>query len=182
MDKEINKFKEIKLSGSTIFSGKILTLEKDEVLCPSGRKSTREVIRHCNSVCIIAQVDDKIIFERQYRYPYDEVIWELPAGKVDKGEDLDKAVIRELEEESGYLAKTVTYLGKIYPSCAYTDELIHLYYTNDLIQANRHLDPNEVIDIYYLTLEEINEMVIKNEIKDAKTLCALQMFYARKKA
>ena len=178
--KEIEKFREVRIEGTTIYDGKILKLVKDKVLCPSGNISTREVIRDCLAVTILPIVGNKILFERQYRYCYDEVIWELPAGKVDKNEDITTAAIRELEEETGYKAENIEYLGEIYPSCGYTDEHIHLFLCEKLLNGKRHLDENEIIDLYYFTLEEVIEMIKRNEIKDAKTVAALTHYIIRK--
>ena len=170
------KFQEIKIDGKTIYKGKILDLEVDTVKCPNDNITKREVVRHCKAVCVLAEYENEFILERQYRYPYNEVLWELPAGKVDPGEDLVDAAIRELEEETGFHANSITYLGKMYPSCAYTDEEIYLYYATDLVKTQRCLDPNEIIDIYFKPLDEINEMIINNVIVDAKSICALHLY------
>ena len=175
------KFKEEQLESTTIYDGKILKLVKDKVLCPSGRQSTREVIRDVKAVCILAIVDNKIIMEKQYRYPYDEILLELPAGKLNKGEDKLTAAIRELEEETGYLANDMEYLGDMYPSCGYTDEHIYLYACSNLKETNRHLDVNEVIDLYYYSFEEVEEMIKNNIIKDAKTVMAYSLYLLKHK-
>ncbi len=169
-------FVEKKISSETIYKGKILDLEVDKVKCPNDNVTTREVIRHCKAVCVLAEYENEFILERQYRYPYNEVLWELPAGKVDPGEDLVHAALRELEEETGFHANSITYLGKMYPSCAYTDEEIYLYYASDLVKTHTNLDPNEIIDVYFKPLDEINEMVINNVIVDAKSICALHLY------
>lgn len=173
------KFKEQQLETETIYDGKILKLVRDKVLCPSGHKSTREVIRDCKAVTMLTIVDDKIVMEKQYRYPYDEVIWEFPAGKLNKGEDKQDAALRELEEETGYKAGKIDYLGEMYPSCGYTDEHIYLYLCRDCEKGPRHLDTNEVIDLYYFTKEEVLEMIKNNEIKDAKTIIAFSLYMAK---
>lgn len=174
------KLEEKKISSEEIYKGKILNLYKDKVLCPNGKTSYREVVRHCKAVCIIAELDGKYAIEEQYRYPYDEVILEFPAGKVDKDEDLTTAAIRELEEEIGYHAETIEYLGDMYPSCAYTDEIISLYFATNLVKTHQSLDENEALNYRFITLEEIKELVVTNKIKDAKTLCALQLFLLKK--
>lgn len=175
------ELKEKKISSELIYKGKILDLYKDKVLCPNGHESYREVIRHCKAVCILAELDGKYAIEEQYRYPYDEVVIEFPAGKVDQGEDLTAAALRELEEEIGYHASTIEYLGEMYPSCAYTDEVICLYYAKDLVKTKQSLDENEALNYKFVSMDEINEMVLNHEIKDAKSLCALQLFSLKKK-
>ena len=170
------KFQEIKIDGKTIYKGKILDLEVDTVKYPNDNTTKREVVRHCKAVCVLAEYENEFILERQYRYPYNEVLWELPAGKVDPGEKLVDAAIRELEEETGFHANSITYLGKMYPSCAYTDEEIYLYYATDLVKTKTNLDPNEIIDIYFKPLDEINEMIVNNVIVDAKSICALHLY------
>lgn len=177
----MTKFKEIKLSGEVIYDGKILRLERDKVLCPSGKVSTREVIRGCLAVTILPVVNEKIVFEKQYRYCYDEIIYELPAGKVDKGEDILVAAKRELEEETGLKAENLEYLGEIYPSCGYTDEHIHLYLATDVKNGERNLGENEVIELYYFSLEEVLEMIKTKKIKDAKTIAAIMQYLLIKK-
>lgn len=173
------ELKEKKISSEEIYKGKILDLYKDKVLCPNGHESYREVVRHCKAVCVIAELDGKIAIEEQYRYPYDEIVIEFPAGKVEKGEDLTVAAVRELEEEIGYHAKKIEYLGEMYPSCAYTDEIICLYYAHDLVKTQQSLDENEALNYKFVSLEDIKEMVKTNKIKDAKTICALQLFLLR---
>lgn len=170
------ELKEKKLSSQEIYKGRIIDLYRDEVICPNGVKSVREVIRHCEAACVIAEKDGMFILEEQYRYPYDEVIYEFPAGKVDKEEDLEKAALRELEEETGYHANTIKYLAPIYPACAYTDEIIHLYYATDLVETKRHLDEDEAINFKFVTKEELYDIVAKGMLKDAKSLCALQLY------
>lgn len=174
------KLKEEKLESQEIYKGKILDLYKDKVLCPNGHTSYREVVRHCKAVCILAELNGKFAIEEQFRYPYDEVILEFPAGKVDKNEDPLAAAKRELEEEIGYAAKKIEYLGDIYPSCAYTDEVISIYYATDLVETKQSLDENEALNFSFISLEEIKQKVLSNEIKDAKTICALQFFLLKK--
>jgi len=174
------ELREKKLDSTEIYSGKILKLYKDKVLCPNGHTSYREVVRHSKAVCVIAEKDGKFIIEEQYRYPYDEIILEFPAGKVDDNEDLVTAAIRELEEETGFYANSISYLGDIYPTCAYTDEIISLYYATSLVETKRHLDENEAINFSFISLDELKTKIINNEIKDAKTICAFQLFLLKK--
>lgn len=172
--------KEKKINSQLIYKGKIVDLYKDDVELSNGVKAFREVIRHQEAVCILAKVDDKFIVEEQYRYPFDDIIIEFPAGKIDKGEDKEKAAIRELEEETGYLANSIKYLGSMYPSCAYTDEIIHLYYTDDLTKTKQHFDEDEMLNVKFMTMEEIEELVKSHKLKDAKSQCALYLYSLNK--
>lgn len=159
-----------------VYKGKIVDLYVDEVICPNGNVATREVIRHCKAVAILAQIDNKFILERQYRYPYDDILIEIPAGKVDKGEDLKNAAIRELEEETGYLAKELKYLGTIYPTVAFCDEEISIYYAKDLIKTKVNPDEDEFVEVYFESLENILNLIKDGKIRDSKTICAFNYY------
>ena len=174
------KLIEKKLSSKEIYKGKIIDVYCDTVLLPNGKTSTRELIRHCQASCILAFLPDgKILLERQYRYPYDEILYELPAGKVDKGEDPMHAAVRELEEETGYKARQIEYLGAMYPTCAYTDEILHLYVAWDLTITKQHLDENENVEVLTVSLEELINLIKNQLLKDAKSICALQYYLIR---
>ena len=170
------ELKEKQLESKLIFDGKIVHLYEDKVMCPNGNIATREYIKHNGGVCILAIVDNKVIMERQFRYPYNEVVFELPAGKLEKGEDPYEAGIRELEEETGYKAKNLESFGVMYPSCGYSNEIIHLYKANGLTKTKRHLDIDENINIEYVDISKIKELLLDNKIVDAKTICLLSKY------
>ena len=174
------ELKEKKKNSKIIYKGKIVTLYKDEVLCPNGHDAIREVIRHCKAVAILAKVGEKFIMEKQYRYPYDEVLLEIPAGKVDEGEDLEKAALRELEEETGFFATSLTYLGTIYPTVAFCDEVIHIYFAKDLIKTETHPDEDEFVEVYLDSLENILNQIKDGKIRDSKTICAFNYYLLNK--
>ena len=167
------KKEEKTLKSNVVYDGKILRLNNDDIICANGVKATREIVHHNGGVCILAFVDDKIVMVRQFRYAYGEEMFELPAGKLEKGEDSYKAGLRELEEEVGLKAEKLISLGAMYPSCGYTNEIIYLYKAENVSRTPRHLDVDEDIDIYYFSLEEVIDMINKNEIKDAKTICLM---------
>ena len=128
--------KEKCIRSETIYQGKILTLKKDTVLLPDQTEATREVVRHVYGACILAIDENRnVLLEEQYRYPYDETVLELPAGKSEPGETPEKTAVREFEEETGYKAKSMTLLGEFYPSCGYTDEIIYLFLADGLIKG-----------------------------------------------
>lgn len=173
--------KEKKLSSKEIYKGRIINLYVDDVLLPNGEESRREVVRHCKASAVLAFDDNgKIILEHQYRYPYDEILTEIPAGKCDKGEDPSDAAKRELEEETGYQAGKLLYLGKIYPSCAYTDEIIYIYLATDLKKTHQHLDDGESLEYAFVPFEQLMEDIRNDRITDAKTLAAVAFYLARK--
>ena len=176
-NKELRRFlmkkEEKTLKSNVIYDGRILRLNCDDVITSKGIKTKREVVHHHGGVCVLAMVNGKIPMVKQFRYSYGEEMFELPAGKLEKGEDSYKAGIRELEEEVGLKAEKLTSLGCMYPSCGYTNEIIYLYKAENVSKSQMHLDPDEDIDVYYFTLEEISNMILNNEIRDAKTICLI---------
>ena len=169
--------KEKKLTSKEIYKGKIIDVYCDQVLCPNGNISTREVVRHCKASCILAFLPNgKVLLEKQYRYPYDEILYELPAGKVDEKEDCKEAALRELGEETGYKAHQIHYLGCMYPTCAYTDEELHLYVATDLIKTKQNLDENESVEVLEVSFKELLDLIQTNQLKDAKSICAVQLY------
>ena len=167
--------KERQTASELCFDGKILHLYRDDIELPNGQPAEREVIRHVGAVCVIPVTDDGMaVMERQYRYPVDEVILEIPAGKLDsKAEDHEAAARRELEEETGYHAKELIPLGKFYPACAYSDETIWMYLAKGLELGDRHLDDDEFLDVELIPLKELVKQVLAGEIPDAKTQIAV---------
>lgn len=170
-----DKLKEVQTGSELIFDGKILHLYRDDIRLPDGNPAEREVVRHVGAVCVIPILDDgRVVMERQYRYPVDEVILEIPAGKLNaKSEDHEAAIRRELEEETGYTAGELILLGKFYPACAYSDETIWMYLAKGLVQGQRHLDEDEFLDVELIPLADLVQQVVSGEIPDAKTQIAV---------
>lgn len=173
--------KETKISGKVVYEGKVVTLKVDTVLCPNGNESKREIITHNGGAAILVVLEDKILLERQFRYAYGEVIYEIPAGKLEKGENPKEAAIRELAEETGYIANNIIDLGSIYPSVGYTDEIIYLYAVTDVTLGTTNLDEDEVIGVEFFSLDEIHNMISENIIRDSKTICAIYKYELLKK-
>lgn len=171
--------KEKKLRSHPIYDGVVISVRKDEVLCPNGEESVREIVSHHGGVGILVKIGDKFIIEKQYRYAYDQEIYELPAGKLEKGENDKEAAARECLEETGYHPLELVYLGDMYPTCGYSNEIIHLYYCDKFIKEERHLDSDEVIDLLFLSMEEIEQMIKDGLIKDSKILSALTLYRAK---
>lgn len=175
LEKERRELREVRVRSEEIFDGVILHVIKDTVRLPNGSISTREVIRHIGAVCVIPVTEDgQVIVERQYRYPYDRVITEIPAGKLDsREEDPLSAAKRELREETGFTADTWTDLGPFYPAAAYSDEYITMYMARDLHTGKQELDPDEFLDVEKVPLEELVEDVMAGRIPDSKTQTAI---------
>lgn len=166
---------EVKTGSQEIFDGVILHVFRDTVSLPNGNPATREVIRHVGAVGVIPMTDDgKVIIERQFRYPLNQVITEIPAGKLDSfTEDRLSAAKRELEEETGYTAKEWLELGDYFPAAAYCDERITLYLARGLELGQRHLDEDEFLNFEAVPLSELVEAVMGGRITDGKTQVAV---------
>ncbi len=165
------------LSTETIYEGKIFKMEKVKVSLPDGKTSERDIVRHNGAVAIIAMKDDgKVLFVEQFRKTVDEVLFELPAGKLEPNENPKECALRELEEETGYKAKTVTFLGKIVMTPGFSDEIIHFYYATGLSEGVKSGDEDEFINIHEFDLKEINEMINNGKIYDSKTVCGIKIF------
>ena len=172
---ELRRMGEEKISGEEIFNGFILHVQKDAVRLPDGNTASREVIRHIGAVCVIPVTEEnEVIMERQYRYPINRVIWEIPAGKLDAAnEDWLNAAKRELREETGYTADEWIPLGDFHPAPAYSDEYISMYMARKLHPGKRHLDEDEFLDVFTVPLSELVEDVMAGRISDAKTQTAV---------
>ena len=168
-------FYEKPLESESIYEGKVLHLFLDKVELPDGNPAYREVIRHNGAVCVLPLTDDgKVACVTQYRYAIGRATLELPAGKLDsKSEDPESAARRELREETGYECDKMTYLGAMYGSPAILDEIIHLYLATGLRRGEATPDEGEFVDVIHYTLEELNEMIMRGELEDAKTQIAV---------
>ncbi len=173
-------FKEELIESERIYEGAILNLRRDKVTAASGT-AYREIVEHNGAVAIVALTEDnEIIMERQYRYACGRSVLEIPAGKIDKGEsDPVAAAVRELKEETGLTASEIIHLGDVNPSCAYSEEVIHIYLMRGLTQGKQALDDDEVIELIKMPFEEVYEMGVRGEIVDSKTLAALLMTKGR---
>ena len=165
---------EKKIDSKKIFDGKIVKLFVDTVELPNGQLATREIVRHPGAVCVLPLTDDgEVIMVKQFRYPFNEVMLEIPAGKLEIGEDPYEAVLRELEEESGVVAKKVEHIGELYTTVAIFDEKIQIYLARELTYTNSHPDEDEFLEVTKIPLDTLVKMVMDGEIKDAKTQIAI---------
>ena len=156
------------------YNGRIINLRVDKAELPNGSEAIREVVEHNGGVTIAALTDEgELLFVRQFRYPYSEVVLELPAGKLEKDEDPFRAGIRELREETGAVASKYIDLGKFYPSPGYCGEIIHLYGATGITFQEQSLDEDEFLNVERIPLSAAVEMVLNNEIPDGKTQAAV---------
>ncbi len=161
-----------------IYNGRIIHVRVDDVALPDGRPAKREVVDHPGGVCIAALTDkQELLFVEQFRYPYKEVVLELPAGKLEYGEDPLEAGKRELREETGAAASEYRSLGELYPSPGYCGEIIHLYLATGLAFSAQDPDDDEFLELRRIPLTEAYGMVMRNEIADAKTQVGILKTY-----
>jgi len=173
------KLGEKQIDSKLIMDGTVLHVYYDNVELPNGGKAHRELIRHVGAVCMVPLTDDgKVIVERQFRYPVDRVITEIPAGKLDsKEEDPLEAAKRELAEETGMTADTWIHMGIFYPAPAYSDETIHMFLAKDLHRGEQHLDADEFLEVTAVPIEELVDQILAGEIPDLKTQAAVTRAY-----
>ncbi|MBO5019624.1 MAG: NUDIX hydrolase [Clostridia bacterium] len=166
---------EKQLSKEYIYEGRVIKLRRDIALLPNGSEATREIIEHNGGVCVAALTDNnEVLMVKQFRYPYSEVIMEIPAGKRDsKDEDPLECGIRELEEETGAKAENFTFLGELYPTPGYCGEVIWMYAATGLTFGEQHTDEDEFLTVERLPLEKAVDMILSGEIKDSKTQAAI---------
>ncbi|MEG2813765.1 MAG: NUDIX hydrolase [Oscillospiraceae bacterium] len=165
---------EKKISSKVVFDGRLLHVTSDTVVLPNGNETTREVIWHNGAVCIVAfDEDDNVYMVKQFRYPFNRVILEVPAGKIDQGETPDEAAKRELEEEIGMTATTLVPIGEFYPSVAYTTEIIYMYIATGLKKSSQNLDEDEFLNVEKYNFNTVCNMIMQNEIGDGKTISAI---------
>ena len=171
---------ERQLRSTTVYSGSVLRLRVDDVELPSGRRSRREVVEHPGGVAVVAvDRDSSVILVRQFRYPVRSALWEIPAGKLEPGEDPLRCAARELEEETGYRAGVLEEVVPFYTSPGFCDEVLHLFFARSLEPGDERPDEDEVIQTRRVSRAELDDMIARGEIRDGKTLLGLFMAIAR---
>ncbi|MEH7110505.1 MULTISPECIES: NUDIX hydrolase [Bacillaceae] len=173
----MNKLEEKTLHSKEIFSGKVVSLYLEDVELPNGKQSKREIIKHPGAVAILAVTDEnKMVMVEQYRKPLERTIVEIPAGKLEKGEEPAVCARRELEEETGYECASLELLTSFYTSPGFADEIVHVYLAKGLKKKENAagLDEDEFVNLEEITLEEALQYVQEQKIYDAKTIYAVQ--------
>ncbi len=167
-------FYEKTLKSEEIYRGSIIRVLRDEVEVQSGHRALREVVEHHGGVGVLAlDSQGRVPMVRQYRYPIKQEVMEIPAGKLELGEDPLECAVRELSEETGLSAERFISLGSILPSPGYCAEVLYVYLALDLVPGKAHLDEDEFLDVEYIPLEELHGMVMRGELTDAKTVIAV---------
>ncbi|WP_342537206.1 NUDIX hydrolase [Sporosarcina sp. FSL K6-3508] len=170
---KVLKFEERTLSTEKIFTGKVISMQVDEVELPDGKIAKRELVKHPGAVAIIAiTAERKLVLVEQFRKALERTMLEIPVGKIEPGEKPELTAIRELEEETGYRANSFKYLQTFSTSPGFADEIIHLYIAEDLEKVDQPAasDEDEFIDVLEVTVEEAEELIANERIYDAKTV------------
>ncbi|ETI69833.1 NUDIX hydrolase [Neobacillus vireti] len=173
----MTKLEEKTLRSEEIFSGKIISLHLQDVELPNGKQGKREIIKHPGAVAVLAVTDDKkIVMVEQFRKALERTIVEIPAGKLEKGEEPALCARRELEEETGYECESLELLTSFYTSPGFADEIVHVYLATGLTKKENAaaLDEDEFVNLEELTLDEAEQYVKEQKIYDAKTIFAIQ--------
>ncbi|WP_416827104.1 NUDIX hydrolase [Ectobacillus polymachus] len=179
----LNHFEERTTHTTPIFSGRVIQVQVDDVVLPDGKASTRELVKHPGAVAIIAVTDSgKIVLVEQYRKALEKMLVEIPAGKLEKGEEPKDCAIRELDEETGYSCKEMRLITSFYTSPGFSDEIVYLYEAIGLEkkETKASLDEDEFVELLEVTLEEAMELMKEQRIHDSKTFMALQYLQLQK--
>ena len=169
----MDKFEEKTLSSEIVYNGRIFDITKDSVALSDGLIREREIIRHPGGVVICAQKDNKILMVKQFRYATKNTQIELPAGRLEYGEDPLEAAKRELREETGYLANDWKSLGYIFTTFGICDEKLYLFKADNLVFDVPEPDEGEIIDCFEIEINEVHKLIKNGTINDAKTICAI---------
>lgn len=169
-------YNEKTLSSDRVFNGRVVNLRVDHVLLPDGKTSTREIVEHNGGVAIVAVKGGKVVMVRQFRKPIDCILLELPAGKIDKGEDPQVCAVRELEEETGLVPNNLQLLTQIYPAPGFSSEKLYIYLATEFSVGKTKLDEDEFIDVDQFDLSDLLNMIKEQKIRDAKSICGIMMY------
>ena len=167
-------FKEETLDSQLIYEGAIMNVRKDTVTVRDGKTSFREIVEHNGGAAVVALKENgNVVMVKQFRKPFERDVLEIPAGKIEKGEDPKETVIRELKEETGYTADNVELLCKFAPSVGYTTEVLYIYKATGLTPGETDFDPQESLDTVEYPLSEVVDMIKEGKIMDGKTMVGI---------
>jgi ADP-ribose pyrophosphatase len=169
------------VSSELLHKGRVVSVFRDKAELENGAIVNREVVRHSGGVAVLAIHENNVLFVRQFRYPFAENLYELPAGKLEPGEDPAECGLRELKEETGYNAGKLSPLGVIYPSPGYIDERLYIFLAESLTFVGQKLDENEFLTNIKIPYEKAIAMCLSGELKDAKTVTGLLLYHAGKR-
>lgn len=170
------ELREQTISSTEAFTGRLVKLRVDRVRLPNGRETTREIVVHRGAVTAVPLIDaDRVVMIRQFRQAAGEVLLELPAGTLDPGEDPLACVARELEEETGYRANSITPMFRSYLAPGYSSEMLHTFLAEDLVNVGARAEPDEFLEIVQMRMHDAVGLIRTGEIKDAKTICGILM-------
>lgn len=165
---------EKRISSEYKFKGKIINLRLDDALLPNGETAKREIVEHNGGVCVVPLTDkNEVLMVRQFRYPYMEIIKEIPAGKRDGNEEPLACGIRELKEETGCTADSFIFLGELYPTPGYCGEIIYMFLAKGLSYGETDPDDDEFLEIEKIPIDDLINEIMNGNIKDAKTQTAV---------
>ncbi|MFT9370345.1 NUDIX hydrolase [Paenibacillus polymyxa] len=167
------------VSTQPIFEGKVITVQVDTVELPDGSTGKREIVKHPGAVAVLALHEGKMLVVDQYRQAMGRCEVEIPAGKLEQGEDPMEAAGRELREETGYTTKSLKLLHSFYTSPGFADEIIHLYVAENLERGEMEPDEDEFLELFEVTLEEAHTLIREGRISDAKTILAVYAWQLR---
>lgn len=166
-------FEEKTISSEIVYEGPVFRIRKHKVKTVNG-ESVRDIVEHSGGSILVAITDNgKVLVERQYRKAFEKALLELPAGKADPGETPEVTAARELQEETGYTPGYIRHMLTFYPTCGYSAETLHIYICRDLTPGETHWDDSECIELLEFDPDELIDMIMRNEIRDAKTIIGL---------
>ena len=168
------------LEKKSICKGRIINLRVDKVLLPNGREALREIVEHPGAVAVVPVLPDgRIVLVRQFRKPVEETLLEIPAGKLEEGEDARECALRELEEETGFRAGKLEKILEFFPSPGFSDECIHLFKATELQKCRKNTEADELIEEVFMSVSEILKLIQEDKIKDGKTIIGILIVHCR---
>ncbi|OGN99045.1 MAG: hypothetical protein A2Y58_00420 [Chloroflexi bacterium RBG_13_51_52] len=165
-----------------IYNGRVINLRVDTVVTADGHHATREIVEHADAIVVVAlDADDNVLLVNQFRTPLGKNLLEIPAGGIEKGEDAEAAVIREMQEETGYKPQKLVFLTGFYTSPGFSNEYLHLYLATDLVPSRLHAEDTAGIELERVPISKISELVASGRIQDAKTIVGLLLLLEHRK-